>query len=214
MTTTMAERMNDDPDHQPGPERVRRGRRMALLLFAIGFGPMVLAAIMYYTGWLNPGEHTNNGVLVVPLVPVAELHLADVMGRPLESHFAPAADTKWLMVVVADDCSADCESLMYLSRQVNIALGKNANRVGRAVYVQTIPEELQARWHQYYLSMQRLTFTGAGEPEWPTGVEPQKAPRMLLVDPMGNVMMHYGTEHSGKDILGDLQRLMRISQIG
>jgi len=37
---TTAERMDQkDPDDNVSPEQVRRGRRTALLLFAIGFGP-------------------------------------------------------------------------------------------------------------------------------------------------------------------------------
>ena len=61
MTTTTAD--NVTPGVEPTPEQTRRGRRTALLLFAVGFGPMVLATIMFYTGWLNPAGHSNQGQL-------------------------------------------------------------------------------------------------------------------------------------------------------
>ena len=51
----------------PTPAQVRRGRRTALLLFAVGFGPLILATVMYYTGWLNPEGISSNGNAVVAL---------------------------------------------------------------------------------------------------------------------------------------------------
>ncbi|MEP5981492.1 MAG: hypothetical protein ABJ273_09755, partial [Marinobacter alexandrii] len=74
MTTTMANQASDN-NNGPSPEQVRRGRRTAILLFAIGFGPMVFATIMFYTGWLNPAGHTNNGTLIQPVVSVQTLNL-------------------------------------------------------------------------------------------------------------------------------------------
>src|SRR5690554_8209372 len=73
MTTTTAD--NVTPGVEPTPEQTRRGRRTALLLFAVGFGPMVLATIMFYTGWLNPAGHSNQGQLLQPVVPVQALNL-------------------------------------------------------------------------------------------------------------------------------------------
>ena len=55
MTMTMANRISDQEQNEgPTPEQARRGRRTAFLLFALGFGPMIVATIMFYTGWLNP----------------------------------------------------------------------------------------------------------------------------------------------------------------
>ncbi|OEY66165.1 hypothetical protein [Marinobacter sp. X15-166B] len=210
----MAEFMNHTSE-QPGPEQIRRGRRMAVLLFTVGLGPMVVATLMYYTGWLNPSGHTNHGVLITPPLPVAELQLTDATGAPLEDHFGSAvAEPRWLMIVVADRCADACESLLYLSRQVNIALGKNAHRVARSAYLQVVPAAFQRHWQENYPLMQRLTSGAAEHPRWPEGVDPRQTPRVLLVDPLGNVMMHYGTEHSGKAILEDLKHLLKLSQIG
>lgn len=210
MTTTMADEMTS----HPSPEQVRRGRRMALLLFAVGFGPMLLATIMYYTGWLNPAGHTNNGVLVQPLVPVSELHLVDASGQPLADRFGPGTDGTWLLMVVAATCDSDCESLLYLTRQVHIALGKNADRVRSSAYLEQVPASLAGRWGQDYSALERLGHTGPLAPAWPAGVRPAEQPRVLVVDPFGNVMMYYGTEHSGKQMLNDLKHLLKLSQLG
>lgn len=215
MTMTTANRVSDQQSGGPTPEQVRRGRRTAILLFAIGFGPMVFATIMYYTGWLNPTGHTNNGELVKPVVPVTELHMQTSDDKPLAEWFGPErADAEWMMMVVAGNCAEDCENLLYLARQVNIALGKNANRMSRAAFIGTVPAELERRWAEEYSAMERLQSQGDRAPAWPAGVRPDQEPRILLLDPFGNVMMHYGNEHSGKDMLKDLKHLMKLSQIG
>lgn len=211
MTDTSAQQQETEPSR----EQVRRGRRTAMLLFAIGFGPMIFATIMYYSGWLHPETRSNHGELIEPAVPVAELNLVDADDQPLQTRFGPQLENpKWMMIVTAQNCGEECEQLLYLARQVNIALGKNANRVGRAAWIGTVPPELQSRWGDEYSSMERLQLAPGAEPAWLAGVNPAEEPRILVVDPFGNVMMHYGNEHTGKDMLEDLKHLMKLSQIG
>ena len=213
---TTAERMDQkNQDDNVSPEQVRRGRRTALLLFAIGFGPMIFATIMYYTGWLNPAGNNNHGELIQPPAPLAEIQLQGASGNPLVDRFGPdKPDAEWMMVVVSEQCASECEELLYLARQVNIALGKNANRVNRSAWLGSVPDDLSARWSNEYSSMERLSILEGRTPKWPPGINPEHQPRILLVDPFGNVIMHYGTEHTGKDILKDLKHLLKLSQIG
>lgn len=214
MTTADSMNQNDEKDKM-SPEQVRRGRRMALLLFAVGFGPMIFATVMYYTGWMNPTGHSNHGELIKPSVPVAELQLESADGQPFAERFGPElVEPEWMMLVVADDCGDTCEDLLYRARQVNIALGKNANRVNRSAWVGGMSEDLAARWPEEYSSMERLTLSGSGEPSWPSSVDPKQQPRILVVDPFGNIIMHYGSEHTGKEMLNDLKHLLKLSQIG
>lgn len=209
----MANQVSDQEG--PTPEQVRRGRRTAMLLFGLGFGPMIFATIMFYTGWLNPAGHTNNGALIQPPVPVQSLNLESASGKPLADRFGPdQADAKWMLMVVANDCDANCEQLLYLTRQVNIALGKNANRVSRAAALGNVSDDLKARWSEEYRVMERLAPIGGGAPAWPEAIDPKAEPSILLVDPFGNVMMRYGTDNTGKDMLKDLKHLLKLSQIG
>ncbi|PSF13492.1 hypothetical protein C7H09_02500 [Marinobacter fuscus] len=213
MTTTTADSIPDIDG--PTPEQVSRGRRTAMLLFAVGFGPMLLATLMYYTGWLNPASQTNEGDLLQPVVPVQALHLETLNGQPLETRFGVEnTDAKWLMLVVSGTCGDDCEQLLYLARQVNIALGKNAPRVGRAAYLDARPTDLERRWAREYNLMERLQAQSGQSPAWPAGIRPAQNARLLLVDPNGNIVMHYGVEHTGKQMLKDLKHLLKLSQIG
>lgn len=199
----------------PTPDQVRKGRRTAFLLFALGFGPMILASIMFYTGWLNPVGHTNHGTLITPAMSVAALNLETPSGQPLAKRFtAGQAEPQWLMVVAAGACDSRCEELLYLARQANIALGKNANRVSRAAVLSDITGDLAARWSTEYPLMERLAPAPGTAPAWPVGINPEKEPRIMLIDPFGNVMMHYGPENSGKDMLKDLKHLLKLSLVG
>src|SRR5690554_987543 len=114
MTMTMANQLPQQEETEgPTPEQVRRGRRTAMLLFALGFGPMILATIMFYTGWLNPAGHTNQGALINPTVPVAALSLETLSGEPLAERFsAGQTDPQWLLVVAAGECDSRCEELL------------------------------------------------------------------------------------------------------
>lgn len=211
----MSSSTTDTPEVQPTPDQVRRGRRMAILLFTLGFGPMVLATVMFYTGWLNPLGHSNRGELIQPPVQVAQLNLTTQDGTPLEDRFGPdKRDPRWLLLVSAGHCTADCEQLLYLARQVNIALGKHASRVHRAAVIEQVPDDLASRWSAEYAAMERLLVRNGARPLWPDAVDPAQQPRILVVDPFGNIMMHYGLEHTGKEMLNDLKHLLKLSQIG
>ncbi|SHM02662.1 hypothetical protein SAMN05878437_0851 [Vreelandella subglaciescola] len=108
--TVASQISQDQQKRQPTPTQARRGRRTAFLLFALGFGPMILATVMFYTGWLNPTEHTNLGALIQPTVPVADLHLETLSGKPLAERFSRGqTDPQWLLVVAAGECDNRCE---------------------------------------------------------------------------------------------------------
>lgn len=216
MTMIMADPIpQSDPRDGPTPAQARRGRRTALLLFAIGFGPMLLATLMYCTGWLKPDGYTNRGTLVQPVIPVRDLNLQDMAGAPLAGRFGPgAADPHWLLLVAASHCDTACQELLYLTRQVHIALGKDANRVSRAAVLGQIPEGLSGRWQQEYRLTERLRTDPEQGWNWPEAISPVSAPRVLVIDPLGNIMMQFGPQHSGRDMLEDLKHLLRLSRIG
>lgn len=202
----MTESTNTAQTHKIG----RRGRRVALLMFAIGFGPLLIASMMYYTGWMNPSGTTNNGVLIEPALPVGELRLTESDGQPLEARFGPdVPEPSWLMLIAATDCQSACERLLYLARQVNTALGKNQDRLERAAWLQRPPEDLSD-----YPDMPLLESTAPDPTTWPGDINLKKTPQIYLVDPFGNILMRYGAEHSGKAMLEDLKQLMKLSQIG
>jgi len=39
-------------------------------------------------------------------------------------------------------------------------------------------------------------------------------PQILVVDPLGNMMMYYHAENTGKDMLTDIKRMLKVSKLG
>lgn len=195
----------------PQPDAVRRGRLKVVLIFVIGFAPFILATLMYYSGWGIPHGRVNHGELLLPTVPVAQLGLHDAKGQPLTAQFAPAAkNPSWMLLILAPHCDQRCVELLHTTRQVNIALGKDANRLSRAFWSPQPPAGIDLA--TAYPQLQRLQASPAPA-TWPGKVEPSTL-QIYVIDPHGNLVLRYDQQEKGKGMLDDLKRLLRLSQIG
>lgn len=106
----------------PMPERPRRARGRLQLLAIIGLvvGPMLLASAMYKWNFWVPQGRSYSGALIGNGQTPADL---GVQGR--------SQGEQWQLLVTAPGtCGEDCQQLVYLARQVNIALGREASRAG------------------------------------------------------------------------------------
>ena len=177
---------------------IKSNRRNLVILFSIGFVPLVFSwVVFFYFPELMPSTTTNEGQLISPPVQASELGLGSDFG-------------KWtLLVPVSGDCSEDCEQRFYLARQVNIALGKESDRVQRMLI--DVGAETGA-----------LIRLAEEFPEQAVAKVPSDAFRRLLkdeaaiylMDPVGNVFMVYSKEKAGKPMLKDIKHLLKISNLG
>jgi cytochrome oxidase Cu insertion factor (SCO1/SenC/PrrC family) len=149
------------------------------------------------------------------VVQVEDLALSDENGEAL------ARDElihKWKILYVAGaDCDTSCQHTLYNIRQINTALGKNADRFQHMIihlqpmsenFQQLVAEEYPEALHSYASKdslSQSLPGPGAGDPESNT---------IYIMDPLGNIMMRFDQGISPKLILKDLNRLLKISRIG
>ncbi len=109
----------------PMPERPRRARGRLQLLAIIGLvvGPMLLASAMYKWNFWVPQGRSYSGALIGNGQTPADL---GVQGR--------SQGEQWQLLVTAPGtCGEDCQQLVYLARQINIALGREASRAGHAL---------------------------------------------------------------------------------
>lgn len=206
--------MTDSPSSpQPDPRAVRRGRLMVLLLFAISFLPVILASAMYYGGWGTTGATANKGELIQPVGAVAEFGFVDPQDKPLADRFYPAAEeAKWLVLTLAQDCDEACKSALHETRQVHIALGRESDRVERALWA----PDLAAQELEDYPELMRVELAaGRALPDdLPGSGTLSESYQTYVIDPNGNVVLRYDRNNSGEDLLDDLKRLLRISNIG
>lgn len=179
------------------PEAARRGRAKLLLLVAVFALPLALAGLAYWLDWA-PGTTANYGELVAPPRPLA--------GPPFD-----ALRGKWVLVSFdAAACDAYCERKLYFMRQVRRAQGKDQDRVER-LWVLTDDGRPRAEVLAA-IEGTRLERGKAIATRFPAGAS--HADHIYVVDPLGNLMMRYPRDPDPSRMLKDLQRLLRLSQIG
>ncbi|WP_097306328.1 hypothetical protein [Pseudomonas chlororaphis] len=182
------------------PHNRRRGRWQLLLIVAMVIGPMILATGMYKLQFWVPESRSYHGELIGN-------------GQSRADIGVQADETRWQILVTAPrDCAVDCQQLVYLARQIQISLGRDASRASHALAAaQPLDTDYQAKLQREYPQLQRYpldlpTFTkGAGD---------QGAPLLWIVDPHGNLVLRYDARVKGKDLLNDLRHLLKLSNIG
>ena len=186
-------------------------------MILLSASPIVIAAYMYFGEVWRPAGTTNKGSFVIPpisseLLGIKQLHAEETSFQQTDGK------QKWVIIVVADSqCDERCERSLYLSRQVNTALGRDADRVSRLLLL-TEPDN---RLEQLLTEHQGLVVRQTSQAIIDDLIEAiamhdllLNSYDMLLMDPLGNIMLYYKSEQDGKDLLEDLKRLLKVSKIG
>ena len=199
---------------QPDPRQVRRGRLIALSLFSIALLPLVLATWMYFGGWGATGGAANKGELIQPVGAVSTFGLLDDQGEPLVQRFYPAVEEpKWLVLTLAANCKESCMSALHETRQVHIALGRENDRVERALWAPDLASDQLADAYPELIRV-RLPQGGALPDDLPGNGSLAESYQTYVIDPNGNVVLRYDSGNSGEDLLDDLKKLLKLSNIG
>ncbi|MGK9067051.1 hypothetical protein [Stutzerimonas chloritidismutans] len=192
-----------NPSYHPVQPSRRRGRLQLLLIFAVVIGPMLLASAMYRYGFWVPETRNYDGVLI------ATGEGREALGISLPEGSEPHWE---LLVTAPQGCADACQELVYLARQINIGLAREAGRASHALASGTPLEPgYEARLHREYPQLKRYPLDAArygANPALPTGAQ------LWIVDPHGNLVLRYDEQANGKAILDDLKHLLKISQIG
>ncbi|MCB1773352.1 MAG: hypothetical protein KDI88_07015 [Gammaproteobacteria bacterium] len=195
----------------------RRSRVQLLLIFGLFLIPPVGAWITWqYLGDHGVSDTTNAGTLVSPARPVRVDGLEVADGKAFD---AAGLRGRWTYVVFAPQgCDDRCEQQLYLTRQVRMAMNKDVRRVQRLLVLGNAPdtgfvrqldaEHSDLHWVVQAGADQRFAdqFRGAGY----SG----NGAQYFLLDPLGNLMMFYDLSTPTKGMMKDLQKLLKISQIG
>lgn len=177
-----------------------RNRRILLLLAAIAIAPVALSYAVYYAFPRQAQVHHGTLLPTVTAPEVAGVradgspfHLADVRGR-------------WVMVLAAPaGCAADCERLLYASRQARTMQGREQDRVVRVLAGPLAQPSGQALLADH---------PGLVEVRGTLPPTMQGGPSLLLVDPLGNQVLRYGADADIRGVAKDLSRLLKASRIG
>ena len=189
-------------------------RRQGLLIVAIIVLPMVIAYIMFKTGWGMPTDTINKGMLLAPPQPVSKLELvAD--DKTLQGLY-PAEKKRWrIMVPVSASCKATCQKNLFITRQVHIRLAEKAPRVERILLaLGDVPEEQKQRLLAEHPNILWLDSSRTALTNWLAetnlaAIQPDE--HYFLIDQDGFAMMAYNAEHSGQNLLDDLKRVLKYT---
>ncbi|MGP0013721.1 MULTISPECIES: hypothetical protein [Pseudomonas] len=199
----MGAAMNPNPlntAEAPTPPRRARGRWQLIMILLVVIGPMVLATGMYKLQFWVPESRSYHGELIGNGESRADLGVQ-------------TDEQRWQMLVTApQDCTADCQQLVYLARQIQIALGRDASRASHALAAaQPLEATYDAKLKREYPQLQRYPLDLAAYNREAKG---NGAAQLWIVDPHGNLVLRYDATVKGKDLLNDLVQLLKLSNIG
>ncbi|MCP1442396.1 hypothetical protein J3D54_001528 [Pseudomonas sp. GGS8] len=182
------------------PVNRRRGRLQLLLILLGVIGPMILATGMYKLQFWVPEGRSYHGELIGN-------------GQTRADIGVQAQEQRWQLLVTAPkNCSVDCQQLVYLARQLQIGLGRDAARASHALAIaQPLNSDYETKLQREYPQLQRYSLD---LPTYTKGAQGNDTPHLWIIDPHGNLVLRYDPTVKGKDLLNDLRHLLKLSNIG
>lgn len=203
-----------EPEPQDSRAALRASRLKLLLLFLIPLLAIGFASLVYYTGVGLPRATSNKGELLVPPRQIDELAVQAVDG--VRWRHANGEGGWSLLSIARDACEQDCRERLHLSRQIRLALGKEAHRIHR-LHLQlgdAAGTELRDFVASEHPDLQLLQADADAFARWlgPGTELLGEAHPMLLIDPQGFAMMVYLARNPGSDTISDLRFLLKYSR--
>ena len=187
------------PSMSEAPDR-RKGRWQLILILMMVVGPMALATFMYKLQFWVPDSRSYHGELIGN-------------GQTRADIGVQADEDRWQLLVTAPTtCAAECQQLVYLARQLQISLGRDASRASHALAsAQPVSTAYEAKLKAEYPQLQRYPLDLSAFTR--DAAAPGDA-QLWIVDPHGNLVLRYDAKVKGKDLLNDLRLLLKLSNIG
>tara|TARA_B100000214_G_scaffold233389_1_gene170440 strand:- start:3669 stop:4253 length:585 start_codon:yes stop_codon:yes gene_type:complete len=186
------------------------GRIIASLIFLTPIIVLLSSSAMFYSGYTPEGT-VNKGTLLPEPIQLNELQM-DINSGPLMDEFPG----KWSIVqFLSGDCQEKCWATLYSSRQINIRLAKDSDRVVR--YLINVDENNLSSSSLDKIS-EEYPLLNIGTIE--SGSLPldifnklQDSP-YILFDPLGNGILIYDSSLPSGELLKDIKKVLQNSKIG
>lgn len=198
----------------PRPQAPAANLRLLALVIALFLAPVALATGLYLAGWRpTGGAHGefvagDTGARATAL-PVDGLTAVGASASPtsLAGHWT-------LVVLSAGPCNERCVTRLEALRRVHVATNKKMPRVRRlwvasAPHADAAADRLLADWPDLVIAVPPAT---AWQPLLPESSASDH--RVLLLDPAGRPVLHYPEPFDPRDLLRDLEHLLKYSWIG
>jgi cytochrome oxidase Cu insertion factor (SCO1/SenC/PrrC family) len=176
--------------------------------------PVALAYTLFFLG-VTPPAFSNKGELLNPIIDVEAFALSDGSNQLMNRDDITVH--RWhMMVFTGASCDEACQQILYSMRQINIAVGKNAPRVRHMiVHLEQPDDEFKALIAKEHANARRAyTDSQAVEAALQEVGALFRSNEIYIMDPLGNIMLRFTQDQSYKDLMHDLNKLLKVSQIG
>lgn len=193
------------------PVQQRKGRMIFLLLAIFFTVPLLVVVAMIKFDWRPSGK--SYGQLIQPPVSIAHTtHWVSDNQQALPMFW----QDKWNIVLIARECDAACMQRLYDLRQIYVSMYKDMVRVQRVLITQQADTtSIRARYPDLLIiNGEADQVTELGSLLSGGGQNTLDAQRVYFIDPLGNIMMQYGSEMEAKWIRKDLVKLLKASWAG
>lgn len=170
-------------------------------IWLITLVPLAIAWMMASTEYGLPLGTKNNGELQKP-------------GLIVPQALIDRQDGRWGLIVASDKCAERCQQEVYRLQQLFISMGKHQERI-QAVWLST-----QAQPAAEELTVQ-LSYHNVSHLHNPSAfnwfVDNNLAWQdhsIWLTDPLGNLVLRFSPELSGREMMADINWLLKASRIG
>jgi len=183
------------------------GRIQLFLISLVFFGPLILAAWLYFSGTgFQPMGRTNHGELLEPFL--------NIRDRLPESPIHAHNEGHWLLVYAEDgSCDETCEHALYALRQSRLMLGPEMERLVRVFLhgERAVDTVFIAEQHAGLVAMQDNRLSELLTDKTPARL---RAGGFYLVDPLGNLVMYFRPDIDPGEMVEDIKHLLELSRIG
>lgn len=191
-----------------------QAKNRLFLIFIIALFAVPLALAWLLVGHWQPSGSRHHGELLNPARPFTEFVATRTDGEVLDSRYLHG---RWTLLYPAgSDCAQDCRTSLYDMRQVRLALGKDIDRLQMLFLLPTAPDAQLSDW----LAQEHAQTTVAVAAATTTAFLTQAfagatlGDGIYLLDPLGNLVLHYRAVENPKHILDDIKHLLKLSNIG
>lgn len=184
---------------------VKYSKAQLLIILLTPILVVISSSALYFSGWLIPDETSNHGTLLDPVLSVTDFGLP-----PVEI----TDERQWQLIQFSPNCTQTCLDKVYTQRQMHIALGKYQPRIQRVLMTNTDVSSALASDYPLLTTtaVQMTAITQALASRIPP--EDLTDNPVFVVDPFGNVMLYFTSEHDYKAQMSDLKKLLKNSTIG
>ena len=185
-----------------------RPHGLILLLVGLPIIIFLIALFGYYFQWFSGGMR-NQGSLLTPPVTWQQEQWRTQSRMPLTPQ-------KWHLLVLAESCEDPfCIALLRRLRSIHEAIGGTSFRVERVLLLPHVSVSSITNLQQNFPHLRVLSAMPAAFQSFTASVASSiEMPLVLIMDPLGNVILHYAHNQVDRPLLLDLKRLLAVSRVG